>query len=223
MPYNPEIHNRQSIRLKGYDYTQEGLYYITICVKDRKCFFGNIENGKMKLNALGTVADKYWMEIPNHFPQFRLHEHIVMPNHVHGIIEIVGPRHVDGPRHGVGICHGKSQYDNTENTAGQRHDDGPRHIVGTCHGMSLRQPPIPHHRHFSKPISGSVSTIINQYKSSVKRWCNKNHFENFQWQSRFYDHIIRNPQSFENIANYILNNPAKWQEDTFYNTQTNHL
>ncbi len=209
MPYNPEIHKKQSIRLKGYDYTREGLYFITICVQNRECLFGKIENGEMELNDIGIMADKYWIEIPNHYPQVTLHEHIVMPNHIHGIIEIIGNRHDVGICHddagichdGVGICHGKSLQDTTDN------------IVGTCHGMSLQQP---HERQFAKPIAGSVSTIINQYKSAVKRWCNKNNCEYFQWQPRFHDHIIRNEQSYETISNYIINNPAKWQEDKFY-------
>lgn len=71
-------------------------------------------------------------------------------------------------------------------------------------------------RQFSKLISGSVSAIINQYKASVKRWCNKNGEEYFQWQSRFYDHIIRSEEDYYKISNYILNNPAKWQEDKYY-------
>ena len=86
--YNPNIHHRKSIRLKGYDYTQAGLYFITICVKDRECLFGKIENDEMVLNDNGKIADECWLEIPKHFPDAVLHEHIVMPNHVHGIIEL---------------------------------------------------------------------------------------------------------------------------------------
>ena len=71
---------------------------------------------------------------------------------------------------------------------------------------------------FSKPIAGSVSVIIQQYKSSVTRWCNKNNHKCFKWQSRFYDHIIRNDESYQNISDYIINNPAKWKEDK-YNKQ----
>lgn len=197
MPYNPEIHKRRSVRLKGYDYSQAGLYFITICVKDRQCLFGKIENGEMMLNDLGLLADKYWMEIPKHYPQVELHEHIVMPNHLHGIIEIMTM--VDAPN--VGTRHGVSLPNTTDNTA------------GTSHGMSLQSP---HERKFSQPISGSISTIINQYKSSVKRWCNKNAHEYFQWQSRFHDHIIRSADDYQKISNYIVNNPAKWQDDKFY-------
>jgi putative transposase len=70
--------------------------------------------------------------------------------------------------------------------------------------------PVEKIRKFGKPIPGSVSMIINQYKSSVKRWCNKNNHSEFQWQSRFYDHIIRSDRSFFFISRYIVNNPKNW-------------
>ena len=89
MIYNPEIHHRRSIRLKEYDYSQQGLYFITICTKDRLCFFGRIENEEMILNQSGQIANKCILAIPDHFPQTRLHQFIVMPNHVHFIVEFV--------------------------------------------------------------------------------------------------------------------------------------
>ena len=90
MPYNKNIHHRRSIRLKGYDYSQAGLYFITICVQDRKCLFGNIVNGEMILNDAGKMADNEWVKIPERFTNVQLHEQIVMPNHFHAIMEIVG-------------------------------------------------------------------------------------------------------------------------------------
>ena len=92
--YNPAIHHRRSIRLKGYDYSQAGLYFITICVENRLLLFGHIENGSMILNDAGNMVTTVWNEIPTHYPGFRLHEFVVMPNHFHGIIETVGA----GPR-----------------------------------------------------------------------------------------------------------------------------
>ena len=86
--YNPNIHHRRSIRLKGYDYSQAGLYFITICCHNRICRFGAVVDGKMILNDAGIIADSCWLEIPKHFPNAVLHEYIIMPNHVHGIITV---------------------------------------------------------------------------------------------------------------------------------------
>lgn len=88
MKYNPQKHNRQSYRLKGYDYGSEGLYFITICTPDRVSLFGQIVDDKMILNKNGDVAYDCWLKIPEHFPHAKLHEFIIMPNHIHGIIEI---------------------------------------------------------------------------------------------------------------------------------------
>lgn len=89
MPYNPKIHHRRSIGLKGYDYSRQGLYFITICCDKRRCLFGEITKGQMVLNEAGKFTNECWKEIPGHFPNAVLHEYIIMPNHVHGIIELV--------------------------------------------------------------------------------------------------------------------------------------
>ena len=97
--YNPNIHHRKSIRLKGYDYSRSGLYFITICVLDKKCLFGRIENGEMILNNAGKVAEVCWLAIPEHFPNTVLHEFVVMPNHIHGIVELtVGAENFQPPQ-----------------------------------------------------------------------------------------------------------------------------
>ncbi|MEH2416685.1 transposase [Nostoc sp.] len=88
MSYNPQIHHRRSIRLKDYDYTQEGAYFITICTKHRQCIFGDIKQGQMKLNFIGTIACEYWKEISQHFPHIQLDVFVIMPNHIHGILWI---------------------------------------------------------------------------------------------------------------------------------------
>lgn len=79
--------------------------------------------------------------------------------------------------------------------------------VETCHGMSLPT------NAFSKPIPGSISMIICQYKSAVKRYCNKNNHPNFRWQPRFYESIIRNEKQLNIVRNYIVNNPMNWGID----------
>ena len=88
MKYNPYIHHRRSIRLKGYDYSQGGAYFVTLCVQNRKCLFGEIINGEMQLHKRGQIIQKYWMQINKRFPHVKLDHFIVMPNHFHGIIII---------------------------------------------------------------------------------------------------------------------------------------
>ena len=88
--YDPNIHQRRSIRLKGYDYSQAGLYFITICCQDRIYRFGNVVNGEMILNEYGQIAYDEWLKTPEVRPNVQLGEFIIMPNHIHGIIRLVG-------------------------------------------------------------------------------------------------------------------------------------
>ena len=101
MKYNSEKHHRRSIRLKGYDYSQSGLYFITICVQNRHCLFGEIENDEMILNEYGKIAATEWINTESIRDNIRLHEYIIMPNHIHGIIEIIDRK---------GDCRGELQF-----------------------------------------------------------------------------------------------------------------
>jgi REP element-mobilizing transposase RayT len=106
MPYNPKIHHRRSIRLQNYDYSRPGAYFVTICVQDRSCLFGDVVGGGMRLNDAGRVACECWNDIPKHFPHVHLDAFMIMPNHVHGIFFIVGPTMPVGaknfsPQHGT--------------------------------------------------------------------------------------------------------------------------
>ncbi|HEM48944.1 MAG TPA: hypothetical protein ENO27_01915 [Caldithrix sp.] len=88
MQYNSDLHHRKSIRIPSYDYSQEGWYFVTICTYQREKLFGEIINKNIKLNKYGNIAKQCWMEIPFHYPNVKMDEFIVMPNHVHGIINI---------------------------------------------------------------------------------------------------------------------------------------
>jgi putative transposase len=160
---------RKNIRLSSWDYSFEGVYFTTICCKDRHSFFGEIKDNKMILSEIGLIVSKYWLEIPDHFSHVKLDEFVVMPNHVHGIAQ---PARQES-------------------------------------GQQINR--------FSRPVRNSVSVIIKQFKSSVKRWCNKYGFNNFQWQSRFYDQILYNENSIDIIRGYIHNNPINWLIDDLYN------
>ncbi len=103
MKYVPEKHHRRSIRLKAYDYTQPGGYYVTIVTQNRECLFGEITNGKMVLNGFGKIIEYFWQKIPQHFKHTKLDVFQIMPNHLHGIIIITD--------YAVGAMHSNNKID----------------------------------------------------------------------------------------------------------------
>lgn len=82
------MQHRKLNRFKGYDYSEDGYYFFTICVKDRLKWFGTIENGAITLNKNGNIVLQCWNELPSHYNNIKLDAFIIMPNHVHGIIII---------------------------------------------------------------------------------------------------------------------------------------
>ncbi|MEW6028356.1 MAG: transposase [Chloroflexota bacterium] len=91
MKFDPQKHHRRSIRLKGYDYSQSGAYFVTIVVWQRECLFGEIVDGEMRLNEFGKIVQRAWFDLPKHYPHVELGAFCIMPNHVHAVIIIVEP------------------------------------------------------------------------------------------------------------------------------------
>ncbi len=193
--FNPEKHHRRSIRLKGYDYSQPGAYFITICTKNRKCLFGNIINGKMILNDAGHIAQNCWLEIPNHYPNVILDEFIIMPNHIHGIIIINAGANDNSPIN-VGA---------NNNSPRQANNNSPRQINNNS----------PQPSSFRSP-SGTIGSIVRGFKIGVTKWFRQNTDIYDVWQRNYYEHIIRNEQELDRIRKYIINNPLKWELDKNY-------
>ena len=88
--YDPKIHHRRSLRWRKHDYASAGAYYVTICVEGFQCLFGNVSAGVMNLNEAGQMVDSQWRLTPTRFPIVQLDEWVVMPNHFHGILHIMG-------------------------------------------------------------------------------------------------------------------------------------
>jgi REP element-mobilizing transposase RayT len=88
--YNPDINHRRSIRLRGYDYSEAGAYFVTVCTQNRECLFGEIVDGKVILNDAGRMVESIWNELHQHYKGVETDEFVVMPNHFHGIIVLVG-------------------------------------------------------------------------------------------------------------------------------------
>ena len=191
--YNPFIHHRRSIRLKGYNYAQEGLYFITICCFENKHLFGKIMDGVMVLNEAGRVAERCWEEIPEHFKDVVLHDFVIMPNHVHGILEIVGAKKGnDGD--GDGALTGAKNFSPVR-------DDG----------MKNGNSPLP------QSPSRTIGSVVRGFKIGVTKWMRQYTDVINVWHRNYYDIIIRNEQSYDNISKYIVNNPINWRDDRFLN------
>ena len=239
MPYDPNIHHRKSIRLKGYDYSQAGMYFITLCVQDKLCLFGEVVNGEMVLNDAGRVAKACWLNIPEHFPNAILHEHIVMPNHVHGIIEFVGANHYSPepcspandspePRSPANDSPEPCSPANDSPEPCSPANDSPEPCApnNNFYNNHFTNNPssnndLPEKRaNNDSPLrspSKTIGSVVRGYKIGVVKWVRLNGNLGNIWQRNYYEHIIRNEQSYYRISEYILNNPKNWDKDTFYN------
>ncbi|QIY82963.1 hypothetical protein HER18_05145 [Chryseobacterium sp. NEB161] len=195
--YNPQKHHRRSIRLQGYDYSQEGLYFITICCQDRTHLFGEIVDGKMILNSYGEIAQKEWQNTSAIRDNVILHEFVVMPNHFHSIIEIKfqkGNNEIgkfQSPSQTVGaIIRGykiatiKKIKDYILNT-GEKINDSKGELQ------------------FAPTAPTAPTEKIKELDFKI-------------WQRNYYEHIIRNEEAYERISDYIRDNPKRWNEDKFY-------
>ena len=91
MKYNPDLHNRRSVRLRGHDYANMGAYFVTICCQDRINYFGEIVNNEMAFNEYGDLAYKEWKKLSERYPEISFDIFQIMPNHIHGIIQIQNP------------------------------------------------------------------------------------------------------------------------------------
>jgi putative transposase len=197
--FDPLIHHRRSIRLRGYDYSRPGRYFITICCQGRECRFGTIENGIMTLNDAGRMIEKWHQELPNKFPEISLGEYIVMPNHFHAIIIIMDPPNVRAD-----LCVRPDDMGDTVQNRGEH--------VGSPLPDGSFQPdgaPLP------RIVQWFKTMTTNEYIRGVKTlgW---ERFDGKLWQRNYYEHIIRDEKSFITISEYIKNNPAKWIDDKFY-------
>jgi REP element-mobilizing transposase RayT len=158
--------------MQGFDYSKDAIYFITSCTKNRIHHFGEIMDGKMQLNDFGEIAKNQLEWLEKQYPYIELHNYIVMPNHIHILMEI-------------------------------------NRVAGSGRDLSLQNRKIK-----------SISSIMGAYKTTTSKQIHLLENYEFSWQRSFHDHIVRNENSFNNIYNYITDNPSRWKEDTF-NKETN--
>jgi len=180
MKYDPDIHHRRSIRSQN-----------------QLCLFGKIENREMILNDAGMMIKTVWHEIPVYYHEFNVYEFVVMPNHVHGIIQITSNSKSVGA--GPRAC---------PINEWQQINWKPQKIIGQPQGVAPTM---------------SLSDIVHRFKTlTTKRYTDgvKNNdwarFNKKLWQRNYYEHIIRDEKSYYQISEYIQTNPMKWQDDKYY-------
>ncbi len=208
--YNPDIHNRRSIRLKFYDYTQAGAYFVTICTHDRECLFGSIENSEMVLNEYGRIVDFTWHDLVNHNSNICLGEYVIMPNHFHGII-VINPVGVGSkPTHSKPTHSKPARNCNDAVGAGSK----PAHI----NGAGLDRAGLDRAGLEPAPTNHGLPEIVRQFKTFSARRINelRHSFGVPVWQRNYYEHVIRNEADYNRIAEYAAINPRKWLEDTLH-------
>jgi REP element-mobilizing transposase RayT len=186
MKYDPKKHHRRSVRLKGYDYKQTAAYFVTVVTQDRQCLFGEIRDGDMRLNDAGFMVRAAWTALSHYYPGVDLDLSVVMPNHVHGVIVLVGA----GPR----ACP-KPIWPPPDRTAGKGQPQGVAPTLG-----------LPDVVHRFKTLT------TRRYVDGVRGlgWLP---FRDRLWQRNYHEHIIRDEDSLDRIRQYIQNNPARWLFD----------
>ncbi len=173
---------RRSLRLRGYDYSQPGAYFVTICTRNRLPIFGRVDQGRMLLNNCGKIATRKWEQLDKRFPEIEIDEFIVMPDHMHGIIVIPDPTVVVEAIHELPI-HDLPQHELPR----QREKNSP---------ISRRRMTLPMVIGFYKMNTAKAINIANNTRGT------------HVWQRNYYEHIIRNQDSLNRIRHYILENPT---------------
>jgi len=169
--------------------------------------FGEIEKGRMVLNDAGKMIGRWWNELKNKYANIEIDEYIVMPNHCHGIINVVD----NSVGADLRVCP-KQMGGHTGSPIMGGHIGSP--IMGGHIG-----PPLRVHPNVNRPLYAMIqwfkTMTTNEYIRNVKqnRW---EPFDGKLWQRDYYEHIIRNETSLQNIREYIVNNPVQWQKDDLF-------
>ncbi|WP_041245412.1 transposase [Geotalea uraniireducens] len=190
MTYNPDVHHRQSIRLRSYDYRLSGAYFITVCIFQREPILAEIVDGAARLTPLGEVVREEWLRSGQIRQEIELDEYVVMPNHLHGIVFIRDNVGAHGMRPGGMHPDCTPDYADSENRA---HGRAPLH----------RSPK-------------SLGALIAGFKSACTKRTNEMRATPGLpiWQRNYHERIIRNDEELHALRDYIYNNPARWENDS---------
>ena len=209
MAYNAEVHHRKSIRLKGWDYSTPGGYFVTICTRNRACIFGDIVEGQMRLSDLGKIVEECWIGIPGHFPNTRIGVFQVMPNHLDGILKIRETRDNLRLRHNlVGV-----EYIQPRPNGRKMGKCATQTTANLGRGLII-QTPTEDEWILMKHREILLGMIVRSFKANCTRLIHKAGQPSFKWQRNYYDHIIRDDIDHFFTERYIELNPLMWDLDS---------
>ncbi len=190
-------YRRETVRLQYWNYANEAMYFVTICTKNRENYFGEIglestsemkdtiPKTRLQPTEIGVFAMEEWFKCIEMRPDMNLTlgEFVVMPNHIHGIIGI-----------------GANEYNSFPSSP----------CGDAMHCVATGEREI--YKNKFAPQSKNLASILRGYKSAVTTYARKNNIE-FEWQSRFHEHIIRSVRGHNRISHYIINNPIRWLDE----------
>jgi putative transposase len=196
MRENPDRKQRRSIRLKGYDYTSSGAYFVTICTRGREMVFGEVVGDVVRLSKWGEIIQSWWHNIPSHFDNVECDEFVIMPNHVHGIILI------------------------TDSTVGVGSPDPGARQPGWGQHRAVQHRAGPFGRPYddmgnADPRRPTLGQIVAYFKYQSTKHINQIDTNSGRkiWQRNYYERVIRDEDDLNRAREYILDNPGKWAED----------
>ncbi len=193
--------NRHSARLAGFDYTQDGAYFITIVTQGRACLFGNIANGEMVLNKAGLMVAQVCFEMPHVIQSMRWRIFQIMPNHFHALVELHNAAGADPSHAGADPSHAGAD---------------PSHVgadLRGCPGQTRRSAPTGNPLTLGNVVGRFKSLTTRRYIDGV-RTAHWPQFSTRLWQRNYYEHIIRDETDYQSIYEYVLCNPQNWEMDS---------
>lgn len=208
MKYDPKKHHRRSIRLKGYDYSRPGWYFITINCKNRARLFGEVKDKTMILNDAGRMVELQWLALKDRYWNIALHEFQVMPDHFHSILEITAVATV-GKAVAATLVVAPENKDFSENKvfASDNEIEATTRVAPTASAQ-----PTPPKKITVGAIIGAFKSIVTvEYIHGVKQggWLR---FRGKLLQRNYFDRILRGEKSRQRVAKYIIDNPKNWRD-----------
>jgi len=189
-----ELKKRKTPRYQSFDYNSVGVYFITICTQNRRCILsrivgtGVLDCPQIELTQYGEIADKYIKQLNDFYEHLSVEKYVIMPNHIHFLLWVKENKNkTDNGQSRTPVSDGQSR---TPVSDGQSRTPVPTNIE-------------------------KANSVCSQFVSTFKRFFNKEYGENI-WQARFYDHIIRNRDDYEEHVKYIYENPVRWYYDELY-------